>query len=46
MVPVAGHAVVAANTLSAFASANPAAPAAVILRKFRLCFCITRPFLK
>jgi hypothetical protein len=40
-VPVVGH---AANALSALASANPAAPAAVILRKSRLCFCMNRSF--
>jgi hypothetical protein len=40
-VPVVGH---AANTLSALASASPAAPAAVILRKSRLWFCIKNSF--
>jgi hypothetical protein len=40
-VPVPGH---AAKALSALASANPAAPAAVILRKSRLSFSMTRSF--
>jgi uncharacterized membrane protein len=37
MVPVLGH---AACALSALTSAKPAAPAAVIFRKFRRCFCM------
>jgi tagatose-1,6-bisphosphate aldolase non-catalytic subunit AgaZ/GatZ len=40
-VPVPGH---AANALSALASANPAAPAAVILRKSRRWFCMKNSF--
>jgi hypothetical protein len=36
-VPLLGH---AANALSALVSANPAAPAAAILRKSRLCSCM------
>jgi hypothetical protein len=40
-VPVLGH---AANARFALASANPAAPAAVILRKSRRCFCMNRSF--
>jgi hypothetical protein len=41
-VPVLGH---AANALSARVIAKPAAPAAAILRKSRLCFCMKDPFL-
>jgi hypothetical protein len=40
-VPVPGQ---AANALSALVIANPAAPAAVILRKSRLGFCMMRSF--
>jgi hypothetical protein len=40
-VPEPGH---AANALSALVSANPAAPAAVILRKSRLCLCMKSSF--
>jgi hypothetical protein len=39
--PVLGQ---AANTLSALASASPAAPAAVIFKKSRRCFCMKSSF--